>query len=144
MKLRRTMTVTACLMVLACGGSSRRTVAAAQPTPMPLWFPSGDARLAFTLDLPPGPGPFPAVVAGHGSGRLTRADLTWFAQHWTQLGFAVLRFDKRGVGESSGTYSMVGVSNSARMIPLLASDIDRKSTRLNSSHLGISYAVFCL
>src|ERR1039458_10568982 len=23
-------------------------------------------------------------------------------------------------------------------------DIDRKSTRLNSSHLGISYAVFCL
>src|ERR1039458_6401063 len=25
-----------------------------------------------------------------------------------------------------------------------AVDIDRKSTRLNSSHLGISYAVFCL
>src|ERR1035438_10693008 len=25
-----------------------------------------------------------------------------------------------------------------------ASDRDRKSTRLNSSHLGISYAVFCL
>src|SRR5258705_9756422 len=25
-----------------------------------------------------------------------------------------------------------------------ASHIDRKSTRLNSSHLGISYAVFCL
>src|ERR1035438_10835676 len=26
----------------------------------------------------------------------------------------------------------------------LARRIDRKSTRLNSSHLGISYAVFCL
>src|SRR5258705_7698084 len=26
----------------------------------------------------------------------------------------------------------------------LALEIDRKSTRLNSSHLGISYAVFCL
>src|SRR5258705_4414346 len=25
-----------------------------------------------------------------------------------------------------------------------AIDLDRKSTRLNSSHLGISYAVFCL
>src|SRR5205814_10440627 len=25
-----------------------------------------------------------------------------------------------------------------------AADLDRKSTRLNSSHLGISYAVFCL
>src|SRR5438045_7971466 len=28
--------------------------------------------------------------------------------------------------------------------PLWASFADRKSTRLNSSHLGISYAVFCL
>src|ERR1039458_10676335 len=27
---------------------------------------------------------------------------------------------------------------------LVAVPIDRKSTRLNSSHLGISYAVFCL
>src|SRR5262245_66171068 len=25
-----------------------------------------------------------------------------------------------------------------------SADLDRKSTRLNSSHLGISYAVFCL
>src|SRR5262245_64787254 len=29
------------------------------------------------------------------------------------------------------------------VLPLFGS-IDRKSTRLNSSHLGISYAVFCL
>src|SRR5258705_4721121 len=28
--------------------------------------------------------------------------------------------------------------------PMCASRRDRKSTRLNSSHLGISYAVFCL
>src|SRR5262245_63060660 len=28
--------------------------------------------------------------------------------------------------------------------PHLSGDKDRKSTRLNSSHLGISYAVFCL
>src|ERR1039457_6782906 len=27
---------------------------------------------------------------------------------------------------------------------LITSDLDRKSTRLNSSHLVISYAVFCL
>src|SRR5437899_9410136 len=27
---------------------------------------------------------------------------------------------------------------------LISSERDRKSTRLNSSHLGISYAVFCL
>src|ERR1035438_4714524 len=29
-------------------------------------------------------------------------------------------------------------------LPFLQTVIDRKSTRLNSSHLGISYAVFCL
>src|SRR3712207_8121143 len=28
--------------------------------------------------------------------------------------------------------------------PLLLADVDRKSTRLNSSHANISYAVFCL
>src|SRR5437899_5528594 len=32
----------------------------------------------------------------------------------------------------------------ARMIQEQAAFLDRKSTRLNSSHLGISYAVFCL
>src|SRR5262245_64995920 len=31
-----------------------------------------------------------------------------------------------------------------RTAPFAAVDRDRKSTRLNSSHLGISYAVFCL
>src|ERR1035438_6961515 len=31
-----------------------------------------------------------------------------------------------------------------RTDPASRSGIDRKSTRLNSSHLGISYAVFCL
>src|ERR1039458_10420465 len=35
-----------------------------------------------------------------------------------------------------------GVSGSGKSS--LAFDTDRKSTRLNSSHLGISYAVFCL
>src|SRR5262245_63785643 len=34
-----------------------------------------------------------------------------------------------------------GISTRARM---RAAKRDRKSTRLNSSHLGISYAVFCL
>src|SRR5947199_9960994 len=31
-----------------------------------------------------------------------------------------------------------------RLIARGGDDLDRKSTRLNSSHLGISYAVFCL
>src|SRR5439155_3499128 len=31
-----------------------------------------------------------------------------------------------------------------RQLPPVAADGDRKSTRLNSSHVAISYAVFCL
>src|SRR5262245_3952160 len=34
--------------------------------------------------------------------------------------------------------------NSGVIVAMLSAGLDRKSTRLNSSHLGISYAVFCL
>src|SRR5438045_54000 len=33
---------------------------------------------------------------------------------------------------------------SGRLLHFTRANLDRKSTRLNSSHLGISYAVFCL
>ena len=49
--------------------------------------------------------------------------MAWFSSQWTKLGFAVLRFDKCGAGESTGEYGTVGVSNSLMMIPQLASDI---------------------
>src|SRR5205814_3755814 len=46
-----------------------------------------------------------------------------------------------------GTFTSIATETGApsRWAPLTgAPDLDRKSTRLNSSHLGISYAVFCL
>src|SRR3712207_9036131 len=39
---------------------------------------------------------------------------------------------------------LVSLAVIAGVIFFLASSIDRKSTRLNSSHANISYAVFCL
>src|SRR5204862_2741539 len=42
----------------------------------------------------------------------------------------------------SGRVSRSAVSSSS--MPLLLTSPDRKSTRLNSSHVEISYAVFCL
>src|SRR5205814_2976239 len=47
---------------------------------------------------------------------------------------------------------LVSVEGQAKLLPACATKVadgmvvqtDRKSTRLNSSHLGISYAVFCL
>src|ERR1035441_4652874 len=43
-----------------------------------------------------------------------------------------------------GRLAMTTDSYVVRPIFFPGGDIDRKSTRLNSSHLGISYAVFCL
>src|SRR5699024_11738187 len=37
-----------------------------------------------------------------------------------------------------------GVISGPKIIPFAFVNIDRKSTRLNSSHVSISYAVFCL
>ena len=111
----------AALLTLNCSGAGR---AAAQSTPPPpAFFENRGARLAFTLDLPAGKGPFPAVVTGHGSGRMTRDQLRWLSGRFVEMGFAVLRFDKRGVGESTGTFVFVGTRDSAEVFPILASDI---------------------
>src|SRR4051794_7319523 len=106
--------------VLALGACT----SAAAPRPLPSFFENDGARLAFALDLPAAAQPpYPAVVMGHGSGRITRDQLTWAARHLTALGFAVLRFDKRGVGESTGTFVFVGTKDSPWVFPQLAGDV---------------------
>jgi uncharacterized protein len=73
-------------------------------------FTDGTVRLAGTLTLPPGDGPFPAVVMITGSGAEDR-DETLFghkpflilADHLSRHGIAVLRTDDRGVGGSTGS-----------------------------------------
>src|SRR2546426_9713737 len=52
------------------------------------------------------------------------------------------RFEETLRGQDGGTFS--GVRHRRQDGTLIDVDIDRKSTRLNSSHLVISYAVFCL
>src|SRR5262245_62989889 len=49
-------------------------------------------------------------------------------------------------GGQSTSYLSISSANSShlRLAPASTEARDRKSTRLNSSHLGISYAVFCL
>ena len=108
-------------LLLAAAVACRSSAAA--PASLPAFFDNGDIRLRFTLDLPRGKGPFPAVVMGHGSGKTTRDQLVWASRHLTSLGYAVLRFDKRGVGEPTGTYVFVGTKDSPWVFPQLAGDV---------------------
>ncbi|HWN85779.1 MAG TPA: alpha/beta fold hydrolase [Vicinamibacterales bacterium] len=69
-------------------------------------------RLAATLTLPAGAGPFPAVVLITGSGPQDRDETLLghkpfkvLADHLTRQGIAVLRADDRGSGSSTGTFA---------------------------------------
>jgi uncharacterized protein len=113
------------LVALLGGGCGSFDAPSAPSTAAPVdTFPSGDIRLAYTLERPAGTGPFPAIVMGHGSGTVTRHQGSSLARRLVDAGFAVLRYDKRGVGDSGGVYETAGnVANSERVFPILAGDM---------------------
>ena len=76
-------------------------------------YPGGapGVTLSGTLTTPPGKGPFPAVLLISGSGPNSRDEqvlghkpFLLLADTLTRRGIAVLRYDKRGVGKSTGSY----------------------------------------
>jgi uncharacterized protein len=68
----------------------------------PVDFASPGARLAGSLFLPVGPGPYPAVAMVHGAGPDTRENYRLLASSLARRGVAALIYDKRGAGESTG------------------------------------------
>ena len=67
-------------------------------------FSNGDVQLAGTLVLPEGDGPHPVIVFVHGSGPHPRQGPLEYAPVFTDLGYGLLAFDKRGSGESTGSW----------------------------------------
>ena len=78
--------------------------------------------IAATLTLPPGAGPFPAAVMVHGSGPANREEFQTFTAYLASQGVAVLAGDKRGIGQSTGTYP--GERASESTIAVLARDAE--------------------
>ena len=85
-------------------------------------FPSGDGKtaLAATLTIPQGTGPFPAALFIGGSGPTDRDETVAshkpfliLADLLTKKGIAVLRYDKRGTGQSAGNYEQASMSDLA-------------------------------
>lgn len=85
--------------------------------------------------------PVPGVVLVHGSGPLTRDHVRGDVRRLVRSGFAVLSYDKRGAGRSSGVYLRQAdhsagsllrrlAADAAGMFDHLATDPDVDSTRL--------------
>jgi len=79
-------------------------------------FRNGPVVLRGTLTLPPGPPPYPAMVLVHGSNALTRDVFGPWSRYFAGLGFAVLGYDKRGTGHSTGDWKEAD-------FPILAADV---------------------
>jgi len=67
-------------------------------------IPASGAVLAGTLTVPPGTGPHPGVVYISGSGPTLREEAHWLDSVFVSRGIAVLGYDKRGIGQSTGRY----------------------------------------
>jgi pimeloyl-ACP methyl ester carboxylesterase len=68
-------------------------------------FSSGAVQLAGTLTTPATHGRHPAIVLVHGSGPENRDYMMPWAHFLVRHGVAILGYDKRGVGESTGDWN---------------------------------------
>jgi pimeloyl-ACP methyl ester carboxylesterase len=76
----------------------------AQYSQQDVTFQNGDVRLAGTLLIPNTPGKHPAMILVHGSGSEDRNTLLPFVLFLVRHGMALLAYDKRGVGGSTGNW----------------------------------------
>ena len=87
---------------------------------------SEGVQIHWILDLPSGTGPHPAIVYGQGSGSITAdfASTRAHARELNELGYAVIRYDKRGTGRSGGVLEGLNTANSEELIARLAADME--------------------
>jgi uncharacterized protein len=76
-------------------------------------FRNGPTQLAGTLLVPNTSGPHPGIVLIHGSGPADRYTALFLSLLLRELGIAVLGYDKRGVGESTGDWRQATLTDLA-------------------------------
>ncbi|MEO0505912.1 MAG: prolyl oligopeptidase family serine peptidase [Bacteroidota bacterium] len=89
------------------------------------YISNGDVKLFAAYYLPKDMSKLKgAVVVTHGSAPTTHEDLSFYTNLATELNMAVLAYDKRGTGQSSGKYENFTVEGSQKWFDLLASDLE--------------------
>ncbi len=109
--------------------------------------PSGPTRVSIAADgatligdiyMPDriGRGGVPGVAVVHGSGTMPREVYRQMVGPLNEMGIAVIVYDKRGVGESTGTYNGVGTADSIFALGQLADDASR-AAKVLAAHPGV-------
>ena len=105
------------------------------------WESKG-VKIAGSLWLPQKEGPHPLIALVHGSGPARRNQGNNMANHFVNMGYAILTHDKRGVGESGGQF--VERNNTSREnLDLLAGDISagigfvKNRADIDSNQIGL-------
>jgi uncharacterized protein len=101
--------------------------------------------LAGTLTIPNTPGQHPAVILIAGMGPVDR-DYTFgnhkmfavLADHLTHNGIAVLRFDKRGVGQSTGTFDLNVTSQGLASDVVAGIEYLKSRPEINTQQIGLA------
>jgi len=109
------------MTAIACGGSpttpdGESTFATHRQ--VEIRVSSTGATLAARLLLPLGEGPHPGIVMVRGSDRWKRLGYDAFTANFLERGVAVWTYDRRGVGDSTGTYD-----NDVNDFPIYAQDV---------------------
>jgi pimeloyl-ACP methyl ester carboxylesterase len=119
-------------------------VAVAQTAPSPgseireqaVTFHVGSVRLAGTLLRPAQKGPVPGIVLLAGSGPGPRSHLRLFAERFAKDGCAALIFDKRGSGESEGSWTEESLDDLADDV-LAAVAFLKSQPEINPQRVGV-------
>ena len=99
-------------------------------------FRNGTTKLGGTLFSPLVPGPYPAAVLAHGSGAQDRNGSLPFALFLVRHGVALLSYDKRGVGESTGDWEHSSFQDLADDV-ISAIHFLQKNPKIISTKIGV-------
>lgn len=102
-------------------------------------YQSNDITLAGTIFTPSGAGPHPGMVITHGSERASRKGrgYRYLGDEFAKLGFIVLIYDKRGVGDSEGTYQETPYMDTAAADVLAGIEVLKQQPHINASKMGV-------